>query len=112
MLVLPVQTFASVAMLGCAFSHQGQTTHQAPDKQAMSDAAMATCHESEQTGQSLPAHNCTHCVACYLASVPLMPAVDTMPISPVAHSIVPHADDAFIGFIPDSPERPPRVFFV
>lgn len=111
MLVLPVQTFASAAMLGCAFSHQGQTAHQKSEKQAMPDAAMAACHEPEQTAPSSAAHDCKHCAACYLASALLVPAVDATLILPVTYSVIPHADDAFIGFIPDSPERPPRISF-
>lgn len=111
MLVLPVQAFASAAMLGCAFSHQGQTTHQALDKRALPDAAAASCHAPDQTAPSPAVHDCTHCAACYLASALLMPAVDAAPIFPVTHSVIPHADDAFTGFIPDNLERPPRVFF-
>lgn len=111
MLVLPVQAFASAAMLGCAFSHQGQATHQALGKQAMTDEAMATCHESEQTDKTPTSHNCKHCSVCHLASALLVPAIDATPILPVTHSTIPHADDAFIGFIPDSPERPPRIPF-
>ena len=111
MLVLPVQTFASAVMLGCAFSHQGQATHQKMEKQAMSDEAMATCHEPEQTDSTPNPHDCTHCSVCHLASALMFPAVDAAPVMPFAHSVTPHVDDAFIGFIPDSPERPPRVSF-
>ena len=111
MLVLPLQTFASAAMLGCAFSHQGQTTHQAPDKQAMSGEALATCHESEPTDKSPNPHNCKHCTVCHAASTLMVPAVDAAPIVPFAHRVVPYANDTFIGFIPDSPERPPRLAF-
>jgi hypothetical protein len=111
MLVLPVQAFASAAMLGCAFSHQGQTTIQASAKLALPDEAMAGCHEPEQTNQSPDPHHCKHCTACYLSSALLVPSIDATPILPAAHSVIPHKDDAFIGFIPDSPERPPRISF-
>lgn len=112
MLVLPVQAFASAAMLDCAFSHQGQTTHQALGKQALTDEAMATCHESEQADETPTPRNCRHCTACYLSSALLVPTIDaTPPVLPATHSVIPHADDTFIGFIPDSPERPPRVSF-
>ena len=110
MLVLPVQTFASATTLGCAFSHQGQAMHQMVAEHAMSNDLMATCHESEETDQSPTSHTCKHCTACHLVSALMVPEVAATPLLPIAHSIIPHADDAFIGFIPDSPERPPRVF--
>ena len=111
MLVLPVQTFASAAMLDCAFSHQGQTTHQALDKEAMSDEMMATCHESGQTDKTPTSHNCKHCTACHLTSALMVPVIEAAPVVPFAHSIIPHVDGTFVGFIPDSPERPPRLSF-
>ena len=112
MLVLPVQSFASAAMMGCVFSYQGQSTFQQMEQQAMSGEALATCHESEQqTGKSPNSHNCKHCTDCHAASTLMVPAVDAAPIVPFAQGVVPHADDTFIGFIPDSPERPPRLAF-
>lgn len=111
MLVLPVQTFASAAMLGCALSHPAQTTHQKLEQQAMSGEAMATCHEPEQVDKSPTSHNCKHCTACHLASALMVPAVDAPPILPVTQRVASHVVDTFIGFIPDSPERPPRLAF-
>lgn len=111
MLILPVQTFASAAMLGCAFSHQGQAMQQEQLKQAMVDDSMASCHEPNQTEQSPAPHNCKHCTSCHLVSALMVPAVAVAPVVSFAHSVIPHADDAFIGFIPDSPERPPRLAF-
>ena len=116
MLVLPVQTFASATTLGCAFSHQGRAMSlmvaehaMSDDSHAMSDDSMATCHESEETDKSPTSHSCKHCTACHLVSALMVPEVAATPLLPISHSIIPHADDAFIGFIPDSPERPPRV---
>ena len=117
MLVLPVQTFASAAMMGCAFSHQGhstrlgQTSHQAKDHQAASDLAVAACHESENTDKSPTSHTCKHCSACYLASALLIPAAMSIPVVAATLGVVPHGDVTFAGFIPDSPERPPRISF-
>ena len=111
LLVLPVQTFASAAMLGCAFSHQGQTAHRVLDKQVMLDEAVATCHEPEQSEKSPASRNCTHCTACYLTSFMMVPAISGVPILAFTPSFIPHAEVTFIGFIPDSPERPPRLAF-
>ncbi|MBT9567438.1 MAG: hypothetical protein IV085_03990 [Thiobacillus sp.] len=111
LLVLPLQGFASAAMLGCAFSHPAQTLQHAFDMQAMTDDSGATCHESEPTGKVSPSKACSHCAACYLASALLVPAIDIVTIVPATHRIVSLADDAFTGHIPDSPERPPRPYF-
>lgn len=111
MLVLPVQTFASAAMLGCAFSHQGQTSHAHAEKSARMGEPTATCHEPKQTEKSPTSPTCTHCATCYLASALPVPAVDAGLFFRLTHSVIPHADVAFIGFIPDSPERPPRIPF-
>jgi len=106
MLLLPVQTFASAAMLGCAFSHQGPSS--APEM-AMAGEAMPACHEPEQSDAPPAKHNCKHCAACYMASALPIPAAVIVPLAPVPHSvIVPSVSPSFVGFIPDSPERPPR----
>lgn len=111
MLVLPAQAIASAAGLGCAFSHQGQAAHMGVEQRAMTDAAMAVCDEPGQPASSSAAHDCKHCSACYFVSALLMPAVDAPSLPFVMYSVIPHADDAFTGFIPDSPERPPRILF-
>ena len=107
MLVLPVQTFASAAMLGCAFSHQGPSyAHQ----MAMADEATPPCHAPEAPSATPDPHNCKHCAACYMASALPIPSAVVAPFAPLTHSvIVPLAPPSFIGFIPDSPERPPRT---
>jgi len=107
MLVLPVQTFASAAMLGCAFSHQGPSS--AP-QMAMADEATPPCHAPEQPDTKPAQHDCKHCAACYMASALPIPSVFVPPVAPHSPSvIVPLAPSSFIGFIPDSPERPPRT---
>lgn len=108
LLVMPLQAFASAAMLGCAFSHPAHVMQHAFDTQAMTGESAASCHESKSDEKVPPSHDCTHCAACYLASALLVPTLDIAPIVPAAHSIAPFTDDAFTGFIPDSPERPPR----
>lgn len=110
MLALPVQTFASVAMLGCAFSHQGNEAHQMHEPSAM--VAESACHEPGQTDFSSPQDGCKHCTACYMASALLVSSSDTPPVILTAQVLIPHADDAFVGHIPDSPDRPPQLAFV
>lgn len=109
MLVLPVQTFASAAMLGCAFSHQGPSSA-AQMAQVASTEALPACHTPAQPDAKPAKHDCKHCAACYMASALPIPSVFVPPMalhSPSA--IVPLAPSSFIGFIPDSPERPPRT---
>lgn len=109
MLVLPVQTFASAAMLGCAFSHQGPSS--APQMaQADKAEALPACHTPEQPDPEPAQHDCKHCSACYMASALAIPSVFVPPVSaPSQSTILPFAPPSFIGFIPDSPERPPRT---
>ena len=107
MLVLPVQTFASAAMLGCAFSHQGPGTADAM-AQAASAEALPACHTPEQPDATPAKHDCNHCAACYLASALPIPSIYIPPIAPVSHSVIVHKAVALHGFIPDSPDRPPR----
>ena len=107
MLVLPVQTFASAAMLGCAFSHQGPGTVMQMAQTADTEAAPA-CHTPEQPDAKPAQHDCKHCAACYMASALPIPSVFVPPIAPVSQSVIVHAAVSFHGFIPGSPERPPR----
>jgi len=103
MLALPLQTFASAAMLGCAFSHPATA-----EPMAMADGMMAGCHEQEQPDAPPARHDCKHCAACALAAALPIPATDSPAILPFRHSFTPSAVTAFNGFIPDGPERPPR----
>jgi len=107
MLVLPVQTFASAAMLGCAFSHQGPST--APQMAQMAyTEALPACHTPEQPEGQPDQHDCKHCAACYMASALPIPSVFVPPIALVLPSVIAHLAVSFHGFIPDSPDRPPR----
>lgn len=106
MLALPVQTFASVVMLGCAFLHQEPAVHQGL---AMADEMTAACHEDTLPDTQPTSHNCTHCAACYLTSALAIPYAAAASIASVSHRVIPYADAAFIGFIPAGPERPPRT---
>ena len=104
MLALPLQTFASAAMIGCALTRHADLPVQ------MTDMEMSGCHESAPQPDTAPEpHACSHCAACYLASIPLIPAPDTLPVLPQASPAIPHLAAPFSGFIPDGPERPPRT---
>lgn len=102
MLALPVQTFASAAMLGCALPQQA-----AVELTAMAEDGMAGCHEPEQSAPT--SHNCKHCTACALASALPIPSSDTPAIVPVPTRYIVHPAAPFSGFVPEGPERPPRT---
>ena len=111
MLVMPVQTFASAAMLGCAFSHQGPSSA-AQMAQAASAETLPACHTPEQPEPKPAQHDCKHCAACYMASGMAIPSAFIPLIAqPSPSVIIPLSTTTFIGFIPDSPERPPRTNF-
>lgn len=101
MLALPVQTFASAAMMTCAMPYQD-----AMAQVAIADEGMAGCHESEPA--PLTSHNCKHCTVCALASALPIPATHTPPVSRVSESFASHPAARFSGFVPEGPERPPR----
>jgi hypothetical protein len=105
MLALPLQTFASAsAMLGCPGS-QPVTAEPA----AMADEMMADCHEHKQSDGAPVQHNCKHCAACALAAALPVPAAAASAIVPTATRFISYPAASFSGFIPDGPERPPRV---
>ena len=105
MLALPLQAFASAAMLGCMVPQPAT-----PERMVMADEMMAGCHEQEQPDAPPAQHNCKHCAACALASALPVPVTDTPAIAPVPERFMSQPAASFSGFIPDGPERPPRSF--
>jgi hypothetical protein len=105
MLALPLQAFASVAMLGCEHARSG-AEFVAPVAMAMSG-----CHEAPADQPLPPAaeHQCSHCAACCLASALPIPAAGTTDAMPVPYTPYPHPSVQFSGFLPEGPERPPRT---
>ena len=110
MLVLQVETFASAAMLGCAFSQEGASSA-SQTAQGKGGEVMHACHESPQPTTPDTKHNCKYCAACYLASALFIPPTVIAPVAAVSETAIAHPSDSFVGFIPDSPERPPRTHF-
>jgi hypothetical protein len=104
MLALPVQTFASAAMLDCTFTDQA-----AMAPMAMAGETMAGCHEPQQPDSPLTQHNCKHCAACALAAVLPIPVTDRAAVVPVSIHFLSQPAASFSGFVPSGPERPPRA---
>lgn len=115
MLALPVQAFASVALLGCEFARAGTEIQpvvaMAAMDHAMMDHAMADCHEApaEQSSAPVGEHQCSHCAACYLAAAFPIPAAVAALVTPIPYSPHLQPSESFSGFIPEGPERPPRT---
>jgi hypothetical protein len=112
MLALPLQSFASVAVPGCMATDAAQASLPAMAPMAMDGEMMAGCHEHEQPDSSAPTHHdCKHCATCALASALPIPVTDTgtPAIVPVSTRFIAHPAASFSGFIPDGPERPPRL---
>lgn len=102
-LALPLQAFASAAMLDCAFAPAAEM-----EQVVLADDAMDGCHDSGQPEAPPVAHDCTHCSACALGAVLPIPSGDSMAIPPLAAGFTAHPAAAYSGFVPDGPERPPR----
>lgn len=100
MLILPLQAFAAASMMGCMLNPA--PVHAAP-------ILMADCHESEQSDNSPAPHDCTHCAACALAAVLPLPLNASLALVPATLRFVTQPAASFSGFIPASPERPPRL---
>lgn len=108
-LALPVQAFASVALLGCEFAHASKEIQPAAAMSSM-DHTMDNCHEAvpEQAGE----HQCSHCAACYLAAAFPIPAGVAALVMPIPYTPHLQTSESFSGFIPEGPERPPRPSLV
>ncbi|MEW6133505.1 MAG: hypothetical protein AB1591_10150 [Pseudomonadota bacterium] len=113
MLILPLQAFASVTLLGCEFARLGGEAAPVMDMAGMPHA-IGDCHESapEQSGAPADEHQCSHCAACYLAGAFPLPAAVTTAVAPIPHTPHLRTAEPFSGFIPEGPERPPRTSLV
>lgn len=101
MLMLPLEAFASAAMPGCALVH--------PDARAVVAAAPACHDETPVQPATSTDHDCAHCAACCLAAALPIPAPTAAPAEPPPAAYPHFASRRFDGFIPDGPERPPRL---
>ena len=106
MLTLPLQAFASAAMLGCMVAHPAEL-----QQSAMAEERMAGCHASSDPSDAPSAsHDCKQCAACALAAALAIPVAEITPVVPLAVRFLSQPDAEFSGFIADGPERPPRPF--
>jgi hypothetical protein len=102
MLILPLQGFASASMLGCMLTP-------VPEQRNAEPMLMAGCHESGHSDDAPTSHSDTHCAICALATALPASFCPSPALAPTTLRFVTLPIAAFDGFIPDGPERPPRL---
>ena len=102
MLLLPLQAVAAPSMLGCMLDPGAAQLDPAP-------MSMAACHEPEPAENAPMPHDCAHCAACVLASALPISLGSPLEWMSTRQHYAAQPVAAFIGFIPASPERPPRL---
>lgn len=112
MLALPAQSMAAIGMQLCALTQQGESGQMAAHHPGVmvqsADAAHAEHHAPASTQQASDNSLCSLCAFC-VGAVAL--STVTISNSPLQSSEPPQVRlDRFIGFIAETPERPPRLF--
>ena len=113
MLALPAQSMAAIGMQLCALSQQGESGQMAAHHGAMAqhaDAGHAAHHATSATQQSSDNSLCSLCAFCVGAVALSTVTISNSPLQSSEPSLV--RLDRFIGFIAETPERPPRVVLV
>lgn len=111
MLALPAQSMAAIGMQLCALIQQGESGQMAAHHPGAmvnhTDAsAHAEHHASADTQQVSDSRMCSLCAFCVGAAALSTHVVSNSPLQTVEPSLV--RLDRFIGFIAETPERPPR----
>ncbi|MFP6850812.1 MAG: hypothetical protein VCA57_19195 [Pseudomonas sp.] len=123
MLALPAQSMAAISMQLCAVTQQsggaGQVAQQMvahhPGAMQMAHAADAVAmsghHTSEQSSNAAPAADnslCSLCAFCVGAVALSAVVVTSTPLHAAEPSLA--RLQQFVGFIAETPDRPPRLF--
>lgn len=123
MLALPAQSMAAISMQLCAVTQQSGSMTQAdpqmaahhPGAMVMAGSANAFAHgehhSSDNSSTSVPAADnslCSLCAFCVGAVALSTVVASNSPLQAVEPSLA--RLDQFVGFIAETPERPPRLF--
>ena len=111
MLALPAQSMAAIGMQLCALTQQGESGQMAAHHDAMAqhaDMSSAAHHATADTQQASDSSLCSLCAFCVGAVAHGTVVISSSPLQSNEPSLV--RLDRFIGFIADTPERPPRLF--
>jgi hypothetical protein len=102
MLILPLQAFASASMRSCL-------PVLVPVQQSAEPMQMSGCHESGHHDDTPAPQNHKYCAVCALATALPVSFSPSPVLAPTALRFVSLPVATFTGFIPDGPERPPRL---
>ena len=122
MLALPAQSMAAISMQLCAVTQQSGAMAQVdpqmaahhPGAMVMAQPAEASVHgehhASDNSQNATPADNslCSLCAFCVGAVALSTVVASNSPLQAVEPSLA--RLDQFVGFIAETPERPPRLF--
>ena len=123
MLALPAQSMAAISMQLCAVTQQSGVMAQVdsqmaahhPGAMVMAQPVEASAHgehhASDNSSQSVSAADnslCSLCVFCVGAVALSTVVASNSPLQAVEPSLA--RLDQFVGFIAETPERPPRLF--
>ena len=119
MLALPVQSMAAISMQLCAVTQQSggmtqddpQMAAHHPGAMVMAELAHGEHHASDTSSKSVSnADNslCSLCAFCVGAVALSTVVASNSPLQAVEPSLA--LLDQFVGFIAETPERPPRLF--
>ena len=123
MLALPAQSMAAISMQLCAVTQQSGTMAQVdpqmaahhPGAMAMAQPVEASAHgehhASDNSSKSMPISDnslCSLCAFCVGAVALSTVVASNSPLQAVEPSLA--RLDQFVGFIAETPERPPRLF--
>ena len=115
MLALPAQSMAAIGMQLCALTQgeSGQMAAHHPGAMAKHADAAHTEHQATATATAQQASDtslCSLCAFCVGAVALSTVTISNSPLQSSEPSLV--RLDRFIGFIAETPERPPRLFLV
>lgn len=122
MLALPAQSMAAISMQLCAVTQQSGALSQVdaqvrahhPGAMVMAQAAGASVHgehhasDNSKSATSTDSSLCSLCAFCVGAVALSTVVVSNSPLQAVEPSLA--RLDQFVGFIAETPERPPRLF--
>lgn len=123
MLALPAQSMAAISMQLCAVTQQSGAMAQVdpqmaahhPGAMVMAESAKASAHgehhASDTSSNAAPATDnslCSLCAFCVGAVALSTVVVSNSPLQAVEPSLA--RLEQFVGFIAETPERPPRLF--
>jgi hypothetical protein len=114
---MPVQGYASAAMLICGPRHVEMAADAAHDHAGHAHPhSMDAAHDEGADGGDgalvkIAKIKCIACAACgALSAAAPAPVIPALGISPAGHIVIPFLASSYAGVVPAGLERPPRAF--